>query len=341
MKMKSLILIFIALGCGLVASIGISQVMSQKGGSSKVEMEQILVAKDAIDQNKKLDANMVQFEEWPKQKIPEGAIRKLEEAEGKFTVYRFFKGEPILALKINDKPTGVVTTIPQGFRVTPVKVDEDTVMEAISPGDTVDVNVFLEQGKNGITETGVFTILRNVRVFAKGGNTERTVDENGKEVKARTVSLLVKPEQARELFLAYRLGKISLALRPQDAKDDEVEENVTSMSEILAAKGSNANEQQSSSSGVGSGTGLGGILGGFGGATPAPTSLATNEMLILDSKGGSRFTWTDPKGTPVETKLFDTTGNGSSAPGPAAQNAPAASPASGGVNSSPDPAIPQ
>ena len=35
MRMKSLILIFIALGCGLVASIGISQVMDRGGGSGQ------------------------------------------------------------------------------------------------------------------------------------------------------------------------------------------------------------------------------------------------------------------------------------------------------------------
>ena len=44
MRMKSLILIFIALGCGLVASIGISQVMDRGGSGGSLEMEQILVA---------------------------------------------------------------------------------------------------------------------------------------------------------------------------------------------------------------------------------------------------------------------------------------------------------
>ena len=51
MKMKSLILIFIALGCGLVATIGISQVMERNsgGGGAAINMEQILVAKADID----------------------------------------------------------------------------------------------------------------------------------------------------------------------------------------------------------------------------------------------------------------------------------------------------
>ncbi|HZL87416.1 MAG TPA: Flp pilus assembly protein CpaB [Pirellulaceae bacterium] len=246
MKMKSLILIFIALGCGLVASIGISQVMSQGGKSSKIEMDQILVAKEQIDAGAKLDANLVQLEDWPKIKIPDGATRKIEEVQAKYATVRFFKGEPILQAKISENMGGVIGSIPEGFRVTPIKVDEDTVMEAITPGDTVDVNVFLEQGKNGIKVTGVYTILRNVRVFAKGNQTERSTSSDGKEVRARTVSLLVKPEQSRELVLAYRLGKISLALRPPGSADSEAEDNITPLDNILQAKGSSANEANGS-----------------------------------------------------------------------------------------------
>ena len=46
MRAQSWILIIIALGCGLVASIGISQVMDNRGGETEaeVEMESIFVA---------------------------------------------------------------------------------------------------------------------------------------------------------------------------------------------------------------------------------------------------------------------------------------------------------
>ena len=58
MRMKSLILIFIALGCGLVASIGISQVMNRDPGPT-LEMEQVLVALTDVDIGTKLDAQSV------------------------------------------------------------------------------------------------------------------------------------------------------------------------------------------------------------------------------------------------------------------------------------------
>jgi pilus assembly protein CpaB len=89
MRMKSLILIFIALGCGLVASIGISQVMDRGGGSGKIEMEQILVALADIDIGSKLDDKNVALEEWPKNKVPEGAVRRIQDIENKFASGRF------------------------------------------------------------------------------------------------------------------------------------------------------------------------------------------------------------------------------------------------------------
>ena len=318
MKMKSLILIFIALGCGLVASIGISQVMSQGGKSQKIEMDQILVAKDAIDSSKKFEASMVQFEEWPKQKIPDGALRKIEELEGKYAQYRFFKGEPILQAKISDKPGGVNVIIPPGYRVNNIKVDEDTVIEAITPGDSVDISVFLDGGKSGVNKPGVYTILKNVRVFAKGGQTERSVDEKGQEVRARTISLLVKPEQSQQLVLAYRLGKISLALRPRDAAaDEDTGEKVTNMDDLINGNVGNANEE---------GTPV---------APPQPTlsnllasapSKNGPSIDIVTPRGATRYTFPAGGGAPVEQVL---NGSGNDTPVPPPASAPANQPQPG------------
>src|SRR5262245_22138747 len=106
MRMKSLILIFIALGCGLVASIGISQVMNREGGGN-LHVEQILVALADIDIGTKLDAQNVKLEDWPKAKIPESAVRRLEDVKDKFANARFFKGEPLHTHKISDTLTNI------------------------------------------------------------------------------------------------------------------------------------------------------------------------------------------------------------------------------------------
>jgi pilus assembly protein CpaB len=242
MRMKSLILIFIALGCGLVASIGISQVMNRDLGVGGLEMEQILVALQDVDIGTKLDAQNVKLEDWPKAKIPEGAIRKLEDVKDKFANARFFKGEPLHVHKISDTLTNIANKVPPGYRAMPVKVEEDTVMKGISPGDKVDVMVFLKKNGVEIPETGAFTILTNVRVFAVNTNTERASDAKGETVNFRTVSLLVKPEHARELAVAASMGKIILTLRRPDQGDDDQGETVTPIQDILAGKSKQGTE---------------------------------------------------------------------------------------------------
>src|SRR5881392_4184213 len=241
MRMKSLILIFIALGCGLVASIGISQVMN-RDTSGGLEMDQILVALMDVDIGTKLDAQNVKLEDWPKAKIPDGAVRKLEDVKDKFANARFFKGEPLHVNKISDTLTNIANKVPQGYRAMPVKVDEDTVMKGISPGDRVDVMVFLKKNGLEIPETGAFTILTNVRVFAVNTNTERASDGKGETLNFKTVSLLVKPEHARELAVATAMGKIMLTLRRPDEKDEAAGEEVTPLNDILSGRSKLASE---------------------------------------------------------------------------------------------------
>src|SRR6478672_1086698 len=246
MRMKSLILIFIALGCGLVASIGISQVMNRDTGPS-LEMDQVLVALADIDIGSKLDAQNVKLEDWPKNKIPDGAVRRLEDVKDKFANARFFKGEPLHVSKISDQLRNIAIQVPTGYRAMPVKVDEDTVMKAVSPGDRVDVMVFLRRNGQDIPETGAFTILTNVRVFAINTNTERASDAKGETSSFKTVSLLVKPDHARELVVAAQMGKIMLTLRRPDEKDAEAGEEVTPLAEILSGKSKQASETAGSS----------------------------------------------------------------------------------------------
>jgi pilus assembly protein CpaB len=129
MRAKSMILIVIALGCGLVASIGISQVMDRRGNSTseaKVETAKIFVTQTDVLLNEVITAQMIKLEDWPKDKVPEGAISKLEEVVGQRPKVRLYPGEPILKAKFvaGDTPTEL---IPAGFRVVPVKVSTDSI----------------------------------------------------------------------------------------------------------------------------------------------------------------------------------------------------------------------
>jgi pilus assembly protein CpaB len=227
---KSIILVVIAVGCGLVASIGISQVMESRATSdTPLETEPIYVALDNIPLGEPLTPQMLKVEEWPKDKIPEGAIRRAEDVEGRRPSVPLFAGEPILKGKLidGDRRSGVSERIPDGFRVVSVKVNmESAASGLILPGDRVDVLVFV-RGGGGMdrdrVKTGTRTILRDVTVFAVNERIDRATDEE-ESLDAKTVSLLVKPDQAEKMILAKQLGQIHLSLRkPDDQMDDSTE----------------------------------------------------------------------------------------------------------------------
>ncbi len=313
MRMKSLILIVIALGCGLVASIGISQVMTSGGGSGNVEMEKILVALNDIDIGTKLDAQNVKLEEWPKAKVPEGAVRRFDDVKDKFANARFYKGESLHVSKITDNSDSVAASVPDGFRAMPVKIEEDTVMKAISPGDKVDVMVFLKKNDD-IPETGVFTILKNVRVFAVNTNTERSGNEpsgKGETTNFRTVSLLVKIDQSRDLALAAQVGKILLTLRNSEEKDEDVGEDLTPISQLLGGKAKVASESPAPGSTKPSYGSAGGLLETIQSATtPAVGSSsvaapqAEKSMELWTPNAVEKYDWFDVKKMPVKSTAF-------------------------------------
>lgn len=301
--MKSLVLIFIALGCGLVVSIGVSQVMNRDGGTS-LEMEQILVALADIDIGTKLDAQNVKLEDWPKAKIPEGAIRRLEDVKDQFANVRFFKGEPLNVNKVSDTLSNIANKVPDGYRAMPVKVDEDTVLRAISPGDHVDVMVFLRRNGQDIVETGAFTILKNVRVFAVNATTERASDAKGETTSFKTVSLLVKPEHARELAVAAQVGKIMLTLRRPDQSDEATGEEATPLSDILSGRSKLATDPTANASAPTQSSGFTQLLEQ---ATTSPQPALTVAaapawtLEVISPNERKRYEWSDLKSLPTET----------------------------------------
>lgn len=227
MRAKSIVLLLIAGVCGLVASIGVSQVLERKGESKDTPMGELFVAITDIDINGKLDATNVKLDKWPKDRIPEGAITKLEDLKDKFPRVRLYAGEPILLAKLMDSTSGVDQSakIPEGYRVVSVKVTMDEVVSGlVQPGDRVDV-IFFAKKNDEIAKTIAHTILKDVRVFAINAETERSTDAAGEQSVAKTVSMLVKPDQVESVMLAAELGKLRLSLRrPNDTKTQESED---------------------------------------------------------------------------------------------------------------------
>jgi len=220
MKPKTLILVIIALGCGLIASIGISQVMQNRGAETPqgAQSVDVFVATQPVSIGDELTHEMIKLESWPADKVPPGAIGAIEDVEGRRARQRLYAGEPIIEDKLisGNSLGGASELIPPGYRVATVPVSNAELGGLLLPGDRVDVLCYLRKSCD-IRETQTKTVLRNVKVFAVNDKIDRIVgEEGGASIKAKSVSLLVKPDQDKKLLLAEKLGELSLSLRRGD-----------------------------------------------------------------------------------------------------------------------------
>ena len=141
---------------------------------------------------------------------------------------KFYGGEPIIEAKLfakGDQGSGATDLIPKGYRVVSVKVDDVSGSGLILPGDRVDALVHLtDNGRIGETNrSSTRTFLHNVKVFAVNNVYSRESNRT-EAITAKTISLLVTPQQAELVTLANEMGKIRLVMRSAD--DDTQDENV-------------------------------------------------------------------------------------------------------------------
>ena len=217
-------LLMLALGCGLVASIGITQVMAKRNSEPSgpaAETVPIFVAVKDISLGEPLSAEMVKQEPWPKDKVPPGALSNIEDVEGRRIRQRLFAGEPILENKLLGKGAsaqGASAVIPIGYRVVSVKVDSVSGSGLILPGDRVDVLVYLvAMHKTRLRKPRPGPCCRMSRSLPSTTWWIWNKDGKDKSISAKTISLLVTPAQAAKVTLASEMGKIRLVMRgPED-----------------------------------------------------------------------------------------------------------------------------
>ncbi|MBN2296138.1 MAG: Flp pilus assembly protein CpaB [Pirellulales bacterium] len=255
MRPKSIVLLLLALGCGLVASIGITQVIKRSPKEVMVRegMTPILVAMADLPMGEPINSANVKLEPWPQDSVPGGVMTKLSDIEGRRSRTEIFAGEPIIEKKL--LPRGATTStatefIPKGYRVVAVEVDKSDGAGMIMPGDRVDVLLHVRRNKDlAIDADRTQTILQGIKVFAvddvfKLDNKEK----NDVTMAAKTISLLVTPQQAEKIDLGSQLGKIRLVMR--GLADDQVVPSASiSVADLLGfTEGANREKEEGASS---------------------------------------------------------------------------------------------
>ncbi|MBC8116155.1 MAG: Flp pilus assembly protein CpaB [Candidatus Saccharimonas sp.] len=243
MKSKSLILLAVAAGCGLVAMLGVQQMLS--GGRTPAQTKvKILVAKSDIDPGIPLDKTNVGFKEWPKDALPEEAVTKEEDYTERSLKHRVGPGQPILLTELGKKGDfGLEVQIPEGMTVVTYPATATmTHSGLLKPGSFVDVYASLEYPqKGGGKKTEVKPVLQCIQVIAVGNQVAGTeAASEGTAKDAKNVSFVAYPLQGQLLQLAYKKsnGAIQLAMRSRNDKSltntrDLTEQALSSMQNTL------------------------------------------------------------------------------------------------------------
>jgi pilus assembly protein CpaB len=300
MRPKSLLLLALALGCGLVASIGISQVLDRKPQVT-LETTPIYVAKHNINLDDPISKEMISLEEWPKDKVPRGALANLEEIEGRRPRTAIIEGEPLLEGKLlaPGQVADPISAIPKGMRLKTISVDaEKSVGGLLRPGDRVDVQLFVKKDQRINIETAKSKIiLQNIRVFAVDQTVQRSPDGADERTIAKTVSLMLTPEQASKLTLAEQIGEVSLI--PRNPDDDAIATWEEVKIEDLLATGdsdTSSREKEQGADGLGDSKAGSGLLGAVRTAT---SSKPPFRMEIIEAQNYREMHFDPETGRPI------------------------------------------
>ena len=219
MKMKSVMLLAVAIGCGLVAMLGVQQVL-KRDKAEPDKMGKVLKAIAMIAPGEPLDEKNTAFEEMRADAIPQGAVTRVEEIEDRAIMFATVPGEVIMLQKLGDKGNYRPTAeIPKGMRVHSLSVDTTKAhSNLIRPGDHVDLVVtyqVLQPRRMQRTKT----FLQNIEVFATDAVRLTGTAAEGGDSSMKNISLLVTPEQYARCVLAQKMGEVTMAMRSNGDND--------------------------------------------------------------------------------------------------------------------------
>jgi len=216
MKSKTVILMIVAVSCGLAASYMTSRVIAKHRAQTEVEKVSVLVARKNLSLGILIHEPEKYFEEkqFTKGEEPKKAIRNLDELKDRRLNKALSAEQFVTADDLWDKDKdGLSGQMKPGMRAVGLNVNAQSMVGGfVLPHTHVDILSVITNTKG---ETLSKIILQNLLVLAVDQSPNRP--EDGKQaVVGSTVTVQVTPEQAERLSLAQRMGTISLIRRSFD-----------------------------------------------------------------------------------------------------------------------------
>lgn len=227
-KREKLIFISLASIAFLLLSVFVLVLYSRNATASKQDVSQtappvagtITLFTPARDISPGTKIADVEFKEifWPRNSVPDGAIREISQLQGMYAKDKIPYGEPIkLSNLTNDRAVIRTIDITPGMRAVTIEVNAKRGVEGWTlPGSRVDV-VLTYMDDGNLTSK---VVVENARVLSSGGDistAEERFPTGRRKVNASpTVTLEVVPEDALKIETAQQLGTLNLHMRAPD-----------------------------------------------------------------------------------------------------------------------------
>jgi len=237
MRLKPMLLLALASGCGLVAMFLFQQATKGNTGAQEEESISVLVVTSEISPGELLSEENIEFRDYPISVVPENVVTVPEEFEERASRVRAFPGDFVTLDKLSGKGDHAASQdIPPGMVAITILVDSAmTSSGLLLPGDRVDLLVtFTMRGQYGGGKV-IKTVLEFVEVFSV--DQRREIQTAKGEALAKTLTLLVDRDQALLVKLAEDIGKLHLTMRSKTDSEPRVDDKdrfkPTDMSDFL------------------------------------------------------------------------------------------------------------
>jgi pilus assembly protein CpaB len=215
---RTLIVLLLAIGCGLVAGYSALQLMERQPAPLQTaepgSATQAVMARRDLPVGHLVGEEDVQMVDWPGDALPDGLSRSIADVVGRGLIQAVRMNEPLLESKLASRGTGggLPIVVPEGMRALTVPVNDVVgVAGFIDQGTRVDVIVSMVPPGDGGGDPVTRIILQNIEVLARAQNIQK--DPQGQALLVPVVTLSVTPDQAEQLAAATMNARIQLALR--------------------------------------------------------------------------------------------------------------------------------
>jgi Flp pilus assembly protein CpaB len=225
-KQKNLVLVAVAVVCGLVAAFLTSQMGAK--GRAKVEEVQVPVAAKEIPIGTRMPKDPQELAKWvkmkpfPKDSAPQAFVPTLEDMAEKYVMNRTYReNEPLNPMDVS--ASGMMSP-PEGFGMMSLPIQADAAVSGfIRPGTHVDV--WLSVLKRKSNHYVAFPMFLDMLVLAVNQDASGIGAAGGAYQAVSMVSVAVKPEHTELFQLAIsRAAMLRLVLRhPEKGKESAYE----------------------------------------------------------------------------------------------------------------------